>query len=37
VFITHEAQESSIQATLHDLGELDTVDRITSMLRVLGS
>jgi homoserine dehydrogenase len=37
VFITHEAQESGIQATLHDLGELDTVDRITSMLRVLGS
>jgi homoserine dehydrogenase len=37
VFITHEAQESAIQATLHDLGELDTVDRITSMLRVLGS
>jgi homoserine dehydrogenase len=37
VFITHEALESAIQATLRDLGELDAVDRITSMLRVLGS
>jgi homoserine dehydrogenase len=37
VFITHEAPESAIQATLRDLGELDAVDRITSMLRVLGS
>lgn len=37
VFITHEAPEASIQSTLRDLGELDSVDRITSMLRVLGS
>jgi homoserine dehydrogenase len=37
VFITHDARESAIQATLRDLGELDAVDRITSMLRVLGS
>lgn len=37
VFITHEAPESAIQATLRDLGELDAVGRITSMLRVLGS
>jgi homoserine dehydrogenase len=37
VFITHEAPESAIQATLRDLGGLDVVDRITSMLRVLGS
>jgi homoserine dehydrogenase len=37
VFITHEAPESAIQATLRDLGGLDAVDRITSMLRVLGS
>jgi homoserine dehydrogenase len=37
VFITHEAPESAIQSTLRDLGQLDAVDRITSMLRVLGS
>ncbi|MCU1374153.1 MAG: hom [Actinomycetia bacterium] len=37
VFITHEAPESAIQATLRDLKELDAVGRITSMLRVLGS
>jgi homoserine dehydrogenase len=37
VFITHEAVESAIQATLRDLGELDVVDRITSMLRVMGA
>jgi homoserine dehydrogenase len=35
VFITHEAPEFAIQATLRDLAELDSVDRITSMLRVL--
>jgi homoserine dehydrogenase len=37
VFITHEAVESAIQATLRDLDQLDVVERITSMLRVLGS
>jgi homoserine dehydrogenase len=37
VFITHDATESSIQSTLRDLAELDAVDRITSMLRVVGS
>jgi homoserine dehydrogenase len=37
IFITHEAPESAIQATLRDLRELDVVDRITSMLRVLGA
>jgi homoserine dehydrogenase len=36
VFITHEAPESAIQATLRDLKELDTVGRIASMLRVVG-
>jgi homoserine dehydrogenase len=35
VFITHEAPEAAIQATLCDLAVLDSVDRITSMLRVL--
>ena len=37
VFITHDAPEAAIQATLRDLGELDSVGKITSMLRVLGS
>jgi homoserine dehydrogenase len=35
VFITHEAAESAIQATLRDLKELDAVGRIASMLRVV--
>jgi homoserine dehydrogenase len=37
IFITHEALEAAIQATMADLAELDAVGRITSMLRVLGS
>jgi homoserine dehydrogenase len=35
VFITHEAPESAIQGTLRDLKELDAVERIASMLRVV--
>ena len=37
VFITHDAAEAAIQSTLRDLGELDAVKRITSMLRVLSA
>jgi len=37
VFITHLAREASVQATLRDLGHLDAVDRITSVLRVIGT
>jgi homoserine dehydrogenase len=37
IFITHEARESAIQATLKDLRELDVVRRITSLLRVVGT
>jgi homoserine dehydrogenase len=37
VFITHEATEAAIQSTLRDLRELDVVDRVTSMIRVLGA
>ena len=37
VFITHDAAESAIQATLRDLDQLDVVERITSMLRVMGA
>ena len=36
IFITHTARERDVQATLHDLGELDVVDRIGSVLRVVG-
>jgi homoserine dehydrogenase len=37
VFITHTAREASVQATLRDLHHLDAVDRITSVLRVIGN
>jgi homoserine dehydrogenase len=36
VFITHVAREADVQATIRDLHHLDAVDRITSVLRVIG-
>ena len=36
VFITHDAAESAVQATLHDLRQLDVVIAVTSVLRVVG-
>ncbi len=36
VFITHVAREADVQATLRDLHHLEAVDRITSVLRVIG-
>ena len=36
VFITHDAAEASVQATLHDLRQLDVVRAVTSVLRVVG-
>jgi homoserine dehydrogenase len=36
VFITHVARERDLQATLHDLRELDVVRSVGSMLRVVG-
>ena len=36
VFITHEARESAIQATVHGLRELDVVRRVGGLLRVIG-
>jgi homoserine dehydrogenase len=36
IFITHEAAEAAVQATLHDLRDLDVVDRVTGLLRVIG-
>jgi homoserine dehydrogenase len=35
IFITHTAKEADVQATLRDLRELDAVDRIGSVLRVI--
>jgi homoserine dehydrogenase len=37
IFITHVATERDLQATLHDLRELDVVDRVGSVLRVVGA
>jgi homoserine dehydrogenase len=37
VFITHTAQERDVQACLHDLRQLDAVDRIGGLLRVIGA
>ncbi|HEX5366456.1 MAG TPA: homoserine dehydrogenase [Acidimicrobiales bacterium] len=35
VFITHVAREAAVRATIRDLHQLDAVDRITSVLRVV--
>jgi homoserine dehydrogenase len=37
VFITHEAKEAAVQATVHGLRELDVVRRVGGLLRVIGS
>jgi homoserine dehydrogenase len=37
VFITHEAREADVQATLRDLRDLEVVKRVGSLLRVIGS
>jgi homoserine dehydrogenase len=37
VFITHEARESAVQATVRELRDLDVVRQIGGMLRVIGS
>ena len=36
VFITHEAKESAVQATVHGLRELDVVRQVGGLLRVIG-
>jgi homoserine dehydrogenase len=36
IFITHRAREADVRATLHGLDALDAVDRIGSVLRVVG-
>jgi homoserine dehydrogenase len=37
IFITHSARERDIQATIHALRQLDAVERIGSLLRVVGT
>ncbi|MGH9132990.1 MAG: homoserine dehydrogenase [Ilumatobacteraceae bacterium] len=37
VFITHEAREADVQATVRELRDLDVVGRIGGLLRVIGS
>jgi homoserine dehydrogenase len=37
VFITHEAREADVRATLDDLRRLGSVTRIGSVLRVIGA
>ena len=37
VFITHEAQEANIQATVRELAALDVVKQVGSLLRVIGA
>jgi homoserine dehydrogenase len=35
IFITHTAREADMQATLRDLHDLDVVDRVGTLLRVV--
>jgi homoserine dehydrogenase len=35
IFITHTAREVDVQATLHDLRDLEVVDRVGTLLRVI--
>jgi homoserine dehydrogenase len=37
VFITHDAKEADLRATLHELRDLDAVTNVGSVLRVVGS
>jgi homoserine dehydrogenase len=37
IFITHTARERDMQATLHGLHALDVVDRVGTLLRVIGT
>ena len=36
IFITHQAREADVQATLDDLRKLEVIHQITSVLRVIG-
>jgi homoserine dehydrogenase len=36
VFITHEARESAVQATMRELRDMDVVRQVGGLLRVIG-
>jgi homoserine dehydrogenase len=36
IFVTHLAREADLRATMHEVGELDAIERIGSVLRVVG-
>ena len=36
IFVTHLAPEAALAATVHEVRELDTVERVGSILRVIG-
>jgi homoserine dehydrogenase len=36
IFVTHVAKEAAMAATIRDVRELDTVERVGSVLRVVG-
>jgi homoserine dehydrogenase len=37
VFITHEAKESDLQATVRQLRDMDVVKQVGGLLRVIGA
>ena len=37
IFVTHQAREGDVRATLADLGDLDVVDRIGGVMRIVGA
>ena len=36
IFVTHLAREAALASTIHEVRELDTVERVGSVLRVIG-
>jgi homoserine dehydrogenase len=36
IFVTHRAREAALAATMHDVRDLDVVERVGSVLRVIG-
>lgn len=36
IFVTHLAREADLRATMHDVGDLDAVEQVGSVLRVVG-
>jgi homoserine dehydrogenase len=36
IFVTHLAREADLRATMHEVGELDAIERVGSVLRVVG-